>query len=156
MDMNKLKPSAGAKKSRKRLGRGFSGGKTCGVDHKGQKSRSGGKIPSTFEGGQMPIQRRLPKHGFVAKASLTHEEVKLYNVNSAIKNVADKDIVVDMEFLRLHGVIKKSTKTVKVILSGTLDKKITLKGLPATKGVIAYLEKSGSQYMQASEVGSGE
>lgn len=150
MRLNSLKPADGSKKNARRLGRGHTRGKTCGRGHKGQKSRSGGKVAASFEGGQMPIQRRLPKTGFVAHASLTHEEIPLYKLESVIKRLDDKSIVVDMEFLQRHAVIKASTKTVKIILSGSLSKPVTIEGLKVTRGAVSHIEKLGGK-VQAPE-----
>lgn len=146
MRLNTIKPDEGSKKNARRVGRGHTRGKTCGRGHKGQKSRSGGKVHASFEGGQMPLQRRLPKTGFVARSSLSHEEVPLYKIASIIKRHALKDVKVDFTFLQKHGIIKSSTKTVKLILSGELTTAVSVHGLPATKGVVALLEKLGGSF----------
>lgn len=145
MSLNNLSPDKGSKKVGRRLGRGHTRGKTCGRGHKGQKSRSGGSIPRNFEGGQMPIQMRLPKTGFVAKKSLSHQEVTLYQLNSAIKKQEGKIEIINMDFLHSANVIKKSTKTVKIILSGELSGPVTIQNLPVTKGVKLYIEKLGGK-----------
>ena len=141
--LNELKPAAGSKKSSRRLGRGHTRGKTCGRGHKGQKSRSGGKVSPNFEGGQMPIQRRLPKVGFVAHSSLTHEEITLYQLASMLKKHKLEAPKVTLETLKEYGMIRASTKSVKVILSGKLDQPCHLIDLPATKGVQAHLKEIG-------------
>ena len=145
MRLNTLKPAEGSKKTARRLGRGHTRGKT---GHKGQKSRSGGKVSASFEGGQMPIQRRLPKTGFVSRSSLSHEEIPLYKIDSVLKKINDKKVDIDMAFLKAHGLIKATTKTVKIILSGTLSKPVNLKGLTATKGVTSLVEKDGGSVMK--------
>lgn len=150
MRLNTLKPAEGSKKTARRVGRGHTRGKTCGRGHKGQKSRSGGKVSANFEGGQMPIQRRLPKTGFVSRSSLSHEEIPLYKIDSVLKKLDDKKVDIDMSFLHTYGIIKASTKTVKVILSGTLSKPVNLKGLTATKGVTALVEKAGGSVVKES------
>lgn len=139
MRLNTIKPAEGAKHSRKRVGRGMGSGtgKTAGRGHKGQKSRSGGKIQIGFEGGQMPIQRRLPKRGFSSRVSTISEEIRLHELN---KVEAD---VVDVIALREAGLIKTSTLRVKVVLSGEITKKITLKGIGITKGAKAAIEAAG-------------
>ncbi len=139
MRLNTIKPAEGAKHSRKRVGRGMGSGtgKTAGRGHKGQKSRSGGKIQIGFEGGQMPIQRRLPKRGFSSRVSTISEEIRLHELN---KVEAD---VVDVIALREAGLIKTSTLRVKVVLSGEITKKITLKGISITKGAKAAIEAAG-------------
>ena len=139
MRLNTIKPAEGAKHSRKRVGRGMGSGtgKTAGRGHKGQKSRSGGKIQIGFEGGQMPIQRRLPKRGFSSRVSTISEEIRLHELN---KVEAD---VVDVIALREAGLIKTSTLRVKVVLSGEITKKITLKGIGVTKGAKAAIEAAG-------------
>ena len=141
MRLNTIKPAEGAKHSRKRVGRGMGSGtgKTAGRGHKGQKSRSGGKVQIGFEGGQMPIQRRLPKRGFSSRVSTISEEIRLHELN---KVEAD---VVDVIALREAGLIKTSTLRVKVVLSGEITKKITLKGIGVTKGAKAAIEAAGGK-----------
>lgn len=143
MELNTLAPAPGAKKSGRRLGRGHTRGKTCGRGHKGQKSRSGGGVPAIFEGGQMPIQRRLPKVGFRSRKSLTHAQIKLYNLQSVLTRFNLEKPTVDMDFLGKYGLVGKSIRTAKVILSGKLDRAVILKGVGYTKGVKAYIEKLG-------------
>ena len=141
MRLNTIKPAEGAKHSRKRVGRGMGSGtgKTAGRGHKGQKSRSGGKVQIGFEGGQMPIQRRLPKRGFSSRVSTISEEIRLHELN---KVEAD---IVDVIALREAGLIKTSTLRAKVVLSGEITKKITLKGIGATKGAKAAIEAAGGK-----------
>ena len=139
MRLNTIKPAEGAKHSRKRVGRGMGSGtgKTAGRGHKGQKSRSGGKVQIGFEGGQMPIQRRLPKRGFSSRVSTNIEEIRLHELNRV-----DADVV-DVIALREAGLIKTSTLRAKVVLSGEITKKVTLKGIGATKGAKAAIEAAG-------------
>jgi len=139
MRLNTIKPAEGAKQARKRVGRGMGSGwgKTAGRGHKGQKSRSGGKVQIGFEGGQMPIQRRLPKRGFSSKVSITTEEIRLHELN----NVDAKEI--DIMALREAGLIRTSTLRAKVMLSGEITKKVTLKGIAVTKGAKEAIEAAG-------------
>ncbi len=126
MELNTLKPAKGSKKAARRLGRGFTRGKTCGRGHKGQKSRSGGSVSAAFEGGQMPLQRRLPKVGFSSKTNISHSEVKLYSIQSVINKQALKKPKIDLEFLKQHKIIKSNTSSVKIILAGKLESAITV------------------------------
>ena len=139
MRLNTIKPAEGAKHSRKRVGRGMGSGtgKTAGRGHKGQKSRSGGKVQIGFEGGQMPIQRRLPKRGFNSRVATTSEEIRLHELNNVEADV------IDVIALRESGLIKTSTLRAKVVLSGEITKKITLKGIGVTKGAKAAIEAAG-------------
>ena len=139
MELNTIKPADGAKKARRRVGRGIGSGlgKTSGRGHKGQKSRSGGFHKVGFEGGQMPLQRRLPKRGFF---SLTREfvaEVNLYD----LEKMSETDI--NLETLRDAGVVATLTQRAKVILSGKLTRKVQLTGIGATKGAKAAIEAAG-------------
>ena len=139
MRLNTIKPAEGAKHARKRVGRGMGSGlgKTGGRGHKGQKSRSGGKVQIGFEGGQMPIQRRLPKRGFRSAMSKNIEEIRLNELNNI-----DADVI-DILALRNAGLIRVTTLRAKVIVSGELTKKVTLKGIGATKGAKAAIEAAG-------------
>ncbi|MGH1426323.1 MAG: 50S ribosomal protein L15 [Arenicella sp.] len=139
MRLNTIKPAEGAKHARKRVGRGMGSGsgKTAGRGHKGQKSRSGGKVQIGFEGGQMPIQRRLPKRGFRSAMSKNIEEIRLNELNNI-----DADVV-DILALRNAGLVRVSTQRAKVVLSGEVTKKVTLKGIGATKGAKAAIEAAG-------------
>lgn len=141
MRLNEIKPAVGAKKDAKRVGRGIGSGlgKTGGRGHKGQKSRSGGYHKTGFEGGQMPLQRRLPKRGFNAMTNRYTEEVRLHEL--ALVN-AD---VVDLDALKDAGIVGRNTLKAKVVLSGELDKAITLKGIGATKGAVEAIEKAGGK-----------
>lgn len=139
MHLNTIKPDAGARKVRKRVGRGIGSGlgKTCGRGHKGQHSRAGGFHKSGFEGGQMPLQRRLPKFGFTSRKSLVSDELRLHELNRL-----DVDVV-DLGALKKAGLIKGSTEFVKVILSGELHKAIRLVGVKATASAKKAIEAAG-------------
>jgi large subunit ribosomal protein L15 len=139
MQLNTLKPGAGSRSPSKRVGRGMGSGtgKTCGRGHKGQKSRSGGRVRPGFEGGQQPLQMRLPKFGFnSAKARIT-AEVTLSEIGSVEVGVIDVQALIDADLLK--GTMKRA----KVILSGTIEKAVTLKGIKATKGAKAAIEAAG-------------
>jgi large subunit ribosomal protein L15 len=136
MQLNTLSPAEGEKKSRKRVGRGIGSGfgKTCGRGHKGQKSRSGGFSKVGFEGGQMPLQRRLPKVGFSSRVSIITSEVTLSEINK----LEETEITVDV--LKAHNLVTKNIKRVKVMLSGEITRAVTLTGIKATKGALAAIE----------------
>lgn len=139
MKLNDLKPGKGAKKDGKRRGRGHSAGqgKTSGRGQKGQHARSGGYHKVGFEGGQMPLQRRLPKVGFRSRMAKTRAELRLHELAIPTADVIDLDV---LKKLRL---VPANTAKVKVILSGELDKAVTLKGIGVTKGARAAIEKAG-------------
>ncbi|HAT1796150.1 TPA: 50S ribosomal protein L15 [Legionella pneumophila] len=139
MNLNTLSPDPGSRPSRRRVGRGIGSGlgKTCGKGHKGQKSRAGGYHKINFEGGQMPIQRRLPKMGFKSRVGRTIDEVSLGELAKL------NDEVIDLFALRKAGLINNSIKDVKVILSGELTAAIKLKGLRVTKGARSAIESLG-------------
>jgi large subunit ribosomal protein L15 len=139
MELNTLKPAAGATHTKRRVGRGIGSGlgKTAGRGHKGQHSRSGGFKKVGFEGGQMPLQRRLPKRGFVSMSKGDTAEVRL----SDLARIAVDEI--DILVLKQAGVVPAAAKTAKVILSGELGKAVKLKGIAATKGARAAIEAAG-------------
>ena len=139
MRLNTLQPAPGSKSDRKRVGRGIGSGlgKTCGRGHKGQKSRSGGFHKVGFEGGQMPLQRRLPKVGFVSRVSLTTAQVRL----SELAKVEGD--VIDMDTLKNAGLVAKSMKRAKICASGAIDRAVNVKGVPVTKGAKAAIEAAG-------------
>jgi large subunit ribosomal protein L15 len=139
MELNNIQPAFGAKHAKRRVGRGIGSGlgKTAGRGHKGQKSRSGGFHKVGFEGGQMPLQRRLPKRGFKSLAATFKAEVRL----SDLENLPVSEV--DILALKQAGVISVLAKDVRVILSGQITKKVTLKGLTATKGAKAAIEAVG-------------
>lgn len=141
MHLNTLSPAPGRIKEGKRVGRGIGSGhgKTCGRGHKGQKSRSGGRVRPGFEGGQMPLQKRLPKYGFTSRMAMTTAEIRLSELN---KITAD---VIDLASLREAGLINSSITRAKVFLSGELNKALTVKGLRVTKGAKAAIEAAGGK-----------
>ncbi len=139
MELNSIQPADGAKHYKRRVGRGIGSGlgKTSGRGHKGQKSRSGGFHKVGFEGGQMPLQRRLPKRGFKSLATPYKAEVRLSELDKL--PVAEIDIIA----LKQAGLVNDLARVVRVILSGSISKKVTLKGLTATKGAKAAIEAAG-------------
>ena len=141
MRLNSLAPNAGEKSAKKRVGRGIGSGlgKTCGRGHKGQHSRSGGYHKVGFEGGQMPLQRRVPKFGFSSRIGRVTGEVRLSELAKL-----DTDVV-DLAVLQKANIICKNIKRAKVFASGKLDKAITLKGIKATKGAAAAIEAAGGK-----------
>ena len=141
MRLNTLKPADGSKSDRKRVGRGIGSGlgKTCGRGHKGQKSRSGGFHKVGFEGGQMPLQRRLPKVGFRSRKARYTAEVRL---DELAKVAGD---VVDMNALWDADILPRTMKRAKVILSGEINRAVTVNGLRATKGARAAIEAAGGK-----------
>ena len=144
MELNTLKPNKHSHKPSRRLGRGHTRGKTCGRGHKGYKSRSGSSVPATFEGGQMPIQRRLPKVGFSCASAASHIEIRLSEINAVVTRDANKDITVDMNYLRENKLLKADTRTVKVFLSGEIKKAVKL-DVPATAGVKKAIAAAGGE-----------
>ncbi len=139
MELNSIKPASGAKHAKRRVGRGIGSGlgKTAGRGHKGQKSRSGGYHKVGFEGGQMPLQRRLPKRGFKSHLLKYNAEITLGELQAL--DTADVDVLV----LKQAGLIPQIAKVVKVIKSGELSKKVSLKGIGATAGAKAAIEAAG-------------
>ncbi len=141
MYLNDLSPAPGSKKKSKRVGRGIGCtlGKTCGRGHKGQKSRSGGFRKIGFEGGQMPLQRRLPKVGFTSRKKHESAQVCLHEL---LKIEGD---IIDILALKAANIIPAVTKRVKVILSGEIDKAVNLQGIMVTKGAKAAIEAAGGK-----------
>ncbi len=141
MRLNTLSPAPGRTHSKKRVGRGIGSGmgKTAGRGHKGQKSRSGGKVKPGFEGGQMPLQRRLPKFGFTSRQAQYVAEIRL---NELTATGAD---VVDLDTLKKADIIGDKIKRARVILSGEINKAVTVKGLKVTKGARAAIEAAGGK-----------
>lgn len=139
MELNNIKPGAGSKRPRRRVGRGIGSGlgKTAGRGHKGQKSRAGGFHKVGFEGGQMPLQRRLPKRGFVSLTASRNVEVRL----SELELMPLEEI--DLLSLKQAGIVAGDALSAKVILSGKLTRKVSLKGVGATKGARAAIEALG-------------
>jgi large subunit ribosomal protein L15 len=140
MKLNTIKPAEGSKKVRLRVGRGASAGqgKTSGRGVKGQRARKGGYHKVGFEGGQMPLQRRLPKVGFRSAIKKTRTEVRLSELNAL-------EGVIDLAALIKAGVVDVYTEQAKVILSGELKKAVTLKGIKATKGALEAITKAGGK-----------
>lgn len=140
MYLNTIKPAEGSKKASKRVGRGIGSGfgKTCGRGHKGQKSRTGGSIMTGFEGGQMPLQKRLPKIGFSSRIGRFTDEVRLHELNKF-------DGVIDLDALKKSNIIRKDILHVKVFLSGELNKAVTVKGLKVTAGAKKAIEAAGGK-----------
>ena len=139
MRLNELSPGKGAKKVGKRFGRGHAAGqgKTCGRGQKGQHARSGGYHKVGFEGGQMPLQRRLPKVGFTSRMAKYTAELRLHELAIPTEDVIDIAVLKNLSLVPAH------TSKVKVILSGKLDKAVKLKGIAVTKGARAAIEKAG-------------
>lgn len=141
MRLNTLRPGAGSKQAPKRVGRGIGSGlgKTCGRGHKGLKSRSGGSVKPGFEGGQMPLQRRLPKFGFNSRMARYVAEVRL---NELVAAGVD---TVDLAALKQADIIREEITSARVILSGEITKAVTVKGLKVTKGAKAAIEAAGGK-----------
>ncbi len=141
MRLNTLKPSAGAKRARLRVGRGASAGqgKTCGRGVKGQRARKGGYHKVGFEGGQMPIQRRMPKVGFRSAMAATRAEVRLGELAKVTA------AIIDLEALKAADIVPVSAERAKVVLSGKLEKAVTLKGIAVTRGARQAIEAAGGK-----------
>ena len=137
--LNTLSPAPGSHKSGRRVGRGIGSGrgKTCGRGHKGQNSRSGGGVPAGFEGGQMPLQRRIPKRGFVSRKGLFRAQVRL----SDLERIGESEVTA--ETLRQKGLLRHDVKFVKLIKSGEIRRAVVVKGIPATRGARAAVEAAG-------------
>lgn len=141
MYLNTLKPAEGSKKNAKRVGRGIGSGlgKTGGRGHKGQKSRSGGSTKVGFEGGQMPLQRRLPKVGFTSRTARFVAEIRLHELA-----LVEGDVI-DLLALKTANIVGQQIKRAKVILSGEINKAVTVSGLGVTKGARAAIEAAGGK-----------
>jgi large subunit ribosomal protein L15 len=142
MRLNSIKPGEGSRRGRLRVGRGASAGqgKTCGRGVKGQRARKGGYHKVGFEGGQMPLQRRLPKVGFRSDIKATRAEVRLHELAALDAGV------IDLAALKAAGVVPVHAERAKVVLSGELKKAVTLKGIAATKGARAAIEAAGGKF----------
>ena len=147
MELNDIKPASGSKKNRRRVGRGIGSGlgKTAGRGHKGQKSRAGGYHKVGFEGGQMPLQRRLPKRGFVAVTITKAVEVRLSDLAKV------EGGTVDLASLKKAGIVPGNTLRAKIILSGKVEKAFTVQGVGATKGAKAAVEAAGGSIAALAE-----
>ncbi len=141
MRLNELSPAVGSKQAAKRVGRGIGCGlgKTCGRGHKGQKSRAGGFHKVGFEGGQMPIQRRLPKRGFSSRVGRTTAEVRLHELEKV------EGEQVDLLTLKAAGLIDSNIRAVKVVASGEIKRAFVLRGVGVTKGARAAIEQAGGK-----------
>jgi large subunit ribosomal protein L15 len=141
MQLNAIKPAKGARKSAKRCGRGIGSGlgKTAGRGHKGQHARAGGFHKVGFEGGQMPLQRRLPKVGFNSRLGFVTAEIRLHELNNI-----DADVI-DIAALRAANLISGAIKRAKVMVSGNIEKAVTLKGIKVTKGAREAIEAAGGK-----------
>ena len=141
MELNTIKPAEGATHAKKRVGRGIGSGlgKTCGRGHKGQKSRAGGFHKVGFEGGQMPLQRRLPKRGFVSLSKGDTAEVMLYALDKLEGNS------VDLLTLKQAGLVPSRALAAKIVLSGTIGKALTVQGVAVTKGARSAIEAAGGK-----------
>ena len=141
MRLNSHSPAPGSRKDNKRVGRGIGSGtgKTCGRGHKGQKARSGGSIRPGFEGGQMPLQKRLPKYGFTSRMARTTAQIRVAELN-----LVDADII-DLDALKRADLIKDNVLRARVFLSGEVTKAVTLQGIAVTKGAREAIEKAGGK-----------
>ena len=141
MRLNELSPGQGARPSGKRVGRGIGSGlgKTGGRGHKGQTSRSGGTVKPGFEGGQMPLQRRLPKFGFTSRKAMTTAEVRLSEL------AAVEGDVVDLDSLKKANIVRRDMTRAKIVLSGELGRAVTVRGVAVTRGARAAIEQAGGK-----------
>ncbi|MCZ6831101.1 MAG: 50S ribosomal protein L15 [Gammaproteobacteria bacterium] len=141
MRLNTLSSATGARRASKRVGRGIGSGngKTCGRGHKGQKARSGGSIKPGFEGGQMPLQKRLPKYGFTSRIARTTAQIRLAELN-----LVEAEII-DLDALKSADLVKQDIRRARVFLSGELQKAVTVKGLGVTKGAREAIEQAGGK-----------
>ncbi len=141
LNLNSISPAPGARKPGKRLGRGMGSGKgkTCGRGHKGQKSRSGGKVRRGFEGGQMPLHRRLPKFGFTSLKKLNIDQLTLSEIDALPEDV------ISMESLRAARVLHHATKRIRIFASGAINRAVTVKGLVVTAGAKKAIEAAGGR-----------
>ncbi len=141
MQLNELSPGPGSRKDKRRLGRGAGSGlgKTSGKGHKGQKARAGGNVRPGFEGGQLPLQMRVPKFGFRSRIGMSTAEVRLGEIAKV-----DGDQV-DLDALKKANVLKRSVKRARLVLSGSIDRAVTVKGIKVTKGARAAIEAAGGK-----------
>lgn len=139
MRLNNLKPAEGHKKGSKRVGRGIGSGlgKTCGRGHKGQKSRSGGSVSPGFEGGQMPLQKRMPKYGFTSRIGRFSDQVRLSSLASL------QEDAINLDTLKSNGLIGKNILQAKIFLHGEIDKPINVKGVRVSSGARKAIEAVG-------------
>ncbi len=140
--LNNIGPAPGSKRSKKRVGRGIAagGGKTAGRGHKGQRSRSGGNVRPGFEGGQQPLQKRVPAFGFRSRIGLKTAEVRTSELHRAAR-----DGVVDLDALKAAGIVSKRVARARVFLSGAVSRAVVVRGLPVSKGARAAIENAGGK-----------
>lgn len=148
MRLNDMGPPPGSKKRRKRVGRGIAagGGKTCGRGHKGQRSRSGGTVRPGFEGGQLPLQKRIPAFGFRSRIGMTTAEVRTSELALVVAKGSD---VVDLAALKAANIVSKNTRRARIFLSGPVGAAVTVRGLKVTKGARAAIEGAGGSVEDA-------
>lgn len=141
MKLNNIAPADGHKRAAKRVGRGIGSGlgKTCGRGHKGQKSRSGGSVRPGFEGGQMPLQKRMPKYGFTSRVGRFSDQIRLAELNGI------EGDVIDLAAIKAAGLVGHHIKQVKVFLRGEIGRAVTLKGLGVSKGAREAIEAAGGK-----------
>jgi large subunit ribosomal protein L15 len=141
MRLNTLSPAPGSRRGVKRVGRGIGSGsgKTCGRGHKGQKSRSGGSVTPGFEGGQMPLQKRLPKYGFTSRMARTTAQIRLAELNKVTSDI------IDLDALKAADLVREDTQRARVFLSGELSRAVTVKGLAVTRGAREAIEQAGGK-----------
>ncbi|MEQ8858428.1 MAG: 50S ribosomal protein L15 [Pseudomonadales bacterium] len=141
MQLNSLSPGSGSRKARRRLGRGPGSGlgKTSGKGHKGQKARAGGSVRPGFEGGQLPLQMRVPKFGFRSRIGRTTAEVRL----GELAKVDGEQV--DLDALKKANVLKRSVKRARLVLSGSIDRAVSVRGLKVTRGARAAIEAAGGK-----------
>jgi len=141
MRLNTLKPAPGSRKAARRVGRGVGSGmgKTCGRGHKGQKSRSGGTVKPGFEGGQMPLRKRLPKYGFTSRIARTTAQLRLSELNRVSAEP------VDLDALKAANLVGKNIRRARIFLSGELNRAVTVKGLAVTRGAREAIERAGGK-----------
>lgn len=152
MQLNTLAPVPGSVQEKKRVGRGIGSGfgKTCGRGHKGQKSRSGGRVRPGFEGGQMPLQKRVPKFGFYSRIGSTTAEVRTAELNKVAGET------VNLEALEKANVIDRNIKRVKVMLSGDVTRALTVEGIMVSKGAKAAIEAAGGKVIEMEAASPGK
>ncbi len=145
MYLNTLSPNPGRTRNKKRVGRGIGSGfgKTCGLGHKGLKARSGGKVAPGFEGGQMPLRKRLPKYGFRSRVSMVTAEVRLGELNRV------ESETIDLAALKAADLVGQHIQRAKVFASGEINKAVTLQGVAATAGAKAAIEAAGGKVLEA-------
>lgn len=143
LSLNELSPALGSRTEKKRVGRGIGSGlgKTCGRGHKGQRARKSGNVKAGFEGGQMPLQRRLPKFGFTSRMSLKTAEVRLHELSAIPADVTE----IDVDSLKKFGIIRKDMKRAKLIGSSGVDRALIIKGVMASAGAGAAIEAAGGR-----------